>query len=150
MTPKLRITHARASDTNTYFCTVTLGALTLNSGNFVVTTRLIPVMNTPALGPWTTNGQAFGRVTALNSDAQTTYSASGQLITSKEIKINPITGELSGRPLAPGVYPFQFSARNLAGVCLNPQNVTVTVLPANANATGNFSGLVDRDATGEQ
>lgn len=138
----LRITNANAGDTNTYFCTVTLGALTLNSGNFTVTTRLRPVMNAPSIQPWTTNGQAFGNVTALNSP--TSYAATGL---PPGVVINALTGVFSGRPLASGTYTVQFTGKNLAGT--GPTlNYPITVLPALVGEAGSFAGLVSRDPSG--
>ncbi len=152
--PALRITNAGAGDTNTYFCKVSLGALTLDSGNFVVTTRLRPVMNMPSIAEWTTNGKAFGSVTALNDPIS--YAATGlpagvvlTSVTTTDIMtgIKTVTGVFSGRPLASGTYTVQFTATNLAGT--GPSlNYPVTVAATKIGEAGSYAGIVDRNLTG--
>lgn len=140
-TAALRITNAGGADTNTYFCTATLGGLTLDSGSFALTTRLRPVMNMPAIATWTTNGQAFGSVSAANNP--TSYIA---VNLPDGVKINATTGVLYGRPLVPGTWSVKFKAQNLAGI--GPQlEYPVTVAPALVGEAGNFAGLAVRDAT---
>lgn len=146
-TTALNITNAGASDTDTYVCMVTLGSLPAKaSGNFVLTTKLRPVMNTPSLGPWTTNGLAFGSVSAQNADSTTTYAAVGQLMNEGGVNINSKTGELSGRPKAQGVYNIQFTAKNSAGTSA-PLYYAITVLAPDANESGAYAGIVNRDPT---
>lgn len=146
-TTALHITNAGAGDTATYVCMVTLGSLPAKaSGNFVLTTKLRPVMNVPTLGPWTTNGLAFGSVSAQNSDSTTTYAAVGQLMNEGGVVINAKTGVLGGRPKAPGVYNIQFTAKNSAGTSA-PLNHFITVLAPDANESGAYAGIVNRDPT---
>lgn len=142
-TTALKISDANATHTNTYFCVVTLGTLTLTSGNFNVTTRLIPVMNMPMLGPWTVNGQAFGSISAQNSP--TSFSTVPALLP-PGVTLNKTTGALTGRPTAPGVYTAQFTATNAAGTSA-PLNYAITVLAAQANESGSYAGITARDGT---
>lgn len=138
LTNVLKISNANAGDTNTYFCRVSLGALTLDSGNFAVTTRLRPVVNMPSLGPWTTNGLAFGSITAQNSP--TSYAAVGL---PGGVIINATTGVFSGRPQAAGVYNVKLTATNIAGPSL-ALNYPLTVVGASANSMGTYMGITDR------
>jgi hypothetical protein len=103
-------------------------------------------MNTPSLGPWTTNGLAFGSVSAQNSDSTTTFAAVGQLMNEGGVIINAKTGELSGRPKAQGIYNIQFTAKNSAGTSA-PLYYAITVLAPDANESGAYAGIVDRDPT---
>ncbi len=144
-TSNLRITNANGGDTATYVCKVTLGAIEEPSGDFKLTTRLRPVMNIPALGPWTTNGQAYGSITAqTDPDSPVTkFTAAGL---PAGVVLNATSGVLSGRPQAPGVYTAQFTATNLAGISV-PLNYPITVEAASVNAAGSFAGVVNRHAT---
>jgi len=141
-TAGLRITNANGGDTNTYFCTVSLGALTLNSGSFTVTTRLKPVVNMPSLGPWTTNGKAFGSITAQNSP--TRFDA---VNLPPGVVLNTTTGVLSGQPKIASTYVVQFTATNLAGASAT-LNYPITIVAASTNAAGSYHGITNRDATG--
>lgn len=140
-TKELKILEPSIDDAGTYTCEVKLGSKTLNSGNFVVTVRLKPVMQVPNLGPWITNGQASGSVTAVNP--------SGGTLTYKDatlpagVTLNPTTGVISGKPKAAGIYPVTFSATNVAGTSALEYNIVVLGSPA--SSVGTFAGITQRN-----
>ena len=141
-TDSLTITGAAGSDTDTYYSEVSLGSLTMNSGNFNLTTILIPVMNMPSLGPWTVNGQAYGSVTAQNSPTRFRVTGAPAGVTMSS------TGVFAGRPLAPGVYTMLFYPANQAGEQTSAYSYPLTVLASQVGEAGSFAGIVNRDPTG--
>lgn len=143
-TSKLTISNARDSDTNIYFCVATLGSLSLPSGDFPLTTRMRPVVTPPSIGNWTTNGQAYGTISATSNSVPITYTASG-LPTGTFI--HPTTGNLYGRPAAAGVYNVKFTATNVAG-SHTAASYPITVLAASSSSIGTFIGVTDRNTVG--
>ncbi|MBL9143089.1 MAG: hypothetical protein JNM99_05335 [Verrucomicrobiaceae bacterium] len=143
-TASLQITNAQGSDEKAYYCEVTLGSLPpLKSGNFNLDVKLIPEVVLPVLGPWTTNGDATGSVTALN-DGPMTFRAVGL---PEGVAVSP-AGVISGKPKAAGTYNIYFYAKNVAGESPQmPVPATVIVVPASANASGDFAGTVARDSS---
>lgn len=149
-TATLIIKTSTDADNGVYTCDVALGGTTApsptnaTSGTYTVSVLMRPVMNAVTLGPWTTNGAAFGQITAQHTTAKTIFRSS---TLPPGWVLNPTTGVLSGRPVNDGTYAgVKFTATNEAGACDTPLIVTIVVLAPSTNAFGTYHGNLTRDA----
>jgi len=110
------------------------------SGAKTVAVRLRPVINDGVLGPWKVSGSVTEAFTAQNGPLQ--FRVTGL---PKGVVLNRITGQLSGKPLAPKTYRLGVSASNLAGE--GPVRFfEVVCQDLEARAKGAFVGLMQRTA----
>jgi uncharacterized repeat protein (TIGR03803 family) len=149
-TATLMIKSATDADDGAYTCEVALGGTVApsptnaTSGIYTVSVLMRPVMNAVMLGPWTTNGAAFGQITAQHTTAKTTFASSTLPV---GVKLDPKTGMLSGRPINDGTYQnVAFTAINEAGRCDTPLTVTIVVLAPTAGTFGSYTGVITRDS----
>jgi hypothetical protein len=110
------------------------------SGAKTVAVRLRPVVNDGVLGPWKVSGSVTEAFTAQNGPLQ--FRVTG-LPTG--VVLNKVTGQLSGKPLAPRTYRLGVSASNLAGE--GPVRFfEVVCQDLEPRAKGTFVGLMQRTA----
>ncbi|MCB1210584.1 MAG: immunoglobulin domain-containing protein, partial [Verrucomicrobiales bacterium] len=136
---KLTVKLATDADAGDYVCRVTMGALTLDSGERTVSIRHKPVVDpfAPAL-PWIVSGSVTDIVTAQNDPASFRITGLPSGVT-----YNRLNGQLSGKPLRAGTYTVKITATNLAGTsALSTSVINVSVLPT--AGIGTFHGIADR------
>ena len=142
-TNKLAISSVVASDTNTYFCDVTLGTgisaplLTATTVNYTVLDSA-PVVTAPAA--LVSRVAATVDVMPTATLVPTSWSATGL---PDGTKINTATGRITGTFTTAKNYTAKIKATNLFGASAEASwSVNVVALPA----TGNFIALLNRDA----
>lgn len=145
-TAKLTVTGATLSDQGTYTCLVRLGSVALSSGGFRLGIRTKPVLAPFTPAPWISSGTVTDAVLAQDMsplNRPTSYTVTGL---PAGMTFDKTTGQLGGKPNAPGAYTLKITATNAAGSSAQ-QIVTLSVAALPEAAVGTFNGLVDRDAT---
>lgn len=138
--PTLRITEASPADNGGYSCVVSMTGFAepIESSSVTVTVIIPPVMNPPGFD----NGVQGGPVNAFFSaqNSATSYKLRGKLPAG--VKLDAVTGQLSGRPTKPGAYSFFMSAANAAGT--SPEIEVIWQIEAfPREAVGVWSGRVE-------
>ena len=149
-TKTLRLTGIQTAEAGEYVCLMTLrtpNEVVSASVSVQVGVEAVPVLNPLTLPDTLVNEPVNRLVTIANAPGR--LSATGL---PPGVVLNPVTGELTGRPLRarlvkglPAPYTVTFRASNLAGSG-PPLVVNWTILPLPTLATGEFNGLVDRNA----
>ncbi len=135
----LRLSNVSPADVDSYFCEVTLGTTLIESGDYVLNIRRRPVMNSYTPATWIVGGSVSDSLSASNGPV--TFAVNGL---PRGVTCNPRTGVISGKPQVAGSFPLVITARNPAGTS-EAIGVTVTVLPLPPQASGLFSGLIERN-----
>lgn len=157
-TAKLAIAKADQADAAGYHCLVSMtlpaaeGGATLMGQSTVSQLAVVlkPVIADPGFGADFVSESVDGKYTLSAANGATKFTASGL---PSGVKLNPATGELTGKPLAakldklgnPLPYQVKLGAANLAGagpVIIVPW----TIQPLPSAMHGRFELLVDRDA----
>ncbi len=125
------------------------GAVTVHigagaSGAFGQLMRAKPVLTPFAPGTWIVGGSVRAVISAMN--APTRFTVSGL---PAGVKLNALTGEISGRPTVaiqmPTRYPLAITASNTAGSSA-ALKTDVIVQPLPGYTVGSFHGLIERQA----
>lgn len=139
---RLLIQSSVNEDEGSYQCTVVQnGTSKLDGSIFTVKVLRKPVLDTFTTGDWVMSGPLHLQLSAQRDPA--TYRISG-LPTG--VACDPLTGLISGRPLATGSFRLGITASNAAGTSTT-QYVTVIVQPLPALVKGSFHGLISRSIT---
>jgi subtilisin-like proprotein convertase family protein/subtilisin family serine protease len=138
----LTIKNITRADQAEYVCRVSLmeNNLHLETLPAAVTVRLKPVIVPPVITNSVVSGMPLYHITAQNG--ATKYSATGL---PPGVTLNAKDGTLSGRPATAGTYTVKITASNLAGSSA-VHTLTWTIEPFPSQASGVFTGLVERDA----
>lgn len=145
--PLLGLTSATASITPTtdgthyYWCNVSIGDNSLPIGTAVVeSVSTGPSCLWPNTEPWVLYVGGFYDRFLQAKPQPTGFSMTNE---PPGLKIDPVTGELSGVPTAPGLFNVKFQASNPAG--RGPVlTVPLLVKPLESNVLGTFAGLFER------
>ncbi len=122
-------------------------SVVVNPSSTGSTTRVLqkPVLSTFAPGPWIAGGEVRESISAQRSP--TSFTVKGL---PPGVKLNPKTGQLSGRPTVilqtPKRYTLTITASNAAGTSA-PLHTSVVVQPLPGYTVGNYHGLIARDET---
>ncbi|MDB6116295.1 MAG: Flagellar hook-length control protein FliK [Verrucomicrobiaceae bacterium] len=147
-TSKLSITKfTYADESDSYTCTVTMGALHRDTGVFLPQVRRVPELAPAATAPvsfyvsGTVNQPVTGLITVVNEvpNHPTSYKIEGL---PAGMTYNSATGALSGRPYVSGDYVLTITASNQAGTG-TPVNVVMHVQALDQHTVGRFNGLAD-------
>lgn len=148
---KLRITKFTGTDSALFRCRVTLGAKTVTSGTRDVRISAPPaIIAAGSLPALITNGAVDWRASDLISqtnsqpqDAATSFSVAKL---PRGLRFDPATGRITGRPQVTGLTSVTISitATNVAGS--GSVNVTLPFESLPSLATGEFRGLLERNA----
>ena len=139
-TAKLGITKAGLVNEGSYTCVVGMDGLTKESGPFIVTLLMKPVVAAGGPFPWLVSGPVNELITATSSPTKFVFTTLPAGVAG-----NPLTGQLSGKPTkaTTTTKTFGVTASNAAGT--SPAvffDYTIADLPA--PVVGTFNGLVDR------
>ncbi|MBL9146623.1 MAG: S8 family serine peptidase [Verrucomicrobiaceae bacterium] len=140
--PTLTILRAESSDQANYECTVTMGAVSAESGASAVSLRYKPDIQLPSLpSDLIVSG---GPITPINLNIAN--GVTKVLITGlpSGLSYNALTGVISGTPdVAVTNVPIKVIAYNAAGYVQKTFNLTIA--PSDPETIGTFDGLIDRD-----
>ncbi|TDU81263.1 putative delta-60 repeat protein [Prosthecobacter fusiformis] len=135
--------YPKAADAGTYTCRVTLGNAQRTGVSYGLTPKLPPVpAAAPTLYSWKVGQQVSEQLVFTGEVTQ--YLASGL---PPGIRLNPLTGQLTGTPFRDGTYSITAHAKNAAGTS-SIQQIPASVLPLGIYERGRFVGLIDRDTPG--
>ena len=138
----LTILRSESSDQDSYKCTVTMGAVFVESGASAVSLRYKPDIQLSALpSDLIVSG---GAITPINLNI--TNGVTKVLIAGlpSGLSYNALTGVISGTPnVAVTNVPIKVIAYNAAGYVQKTFNLTIA--PSDPETVGTFEGLIDRD-----
>ncbi|MCX6854042.1 MAG: choice-of-anchor D domain-containing protein [Verrucomicrobia bacterium] len=133
-----------------FFFIRTSGAITVgvvapvSSSNVAKLALQKPILNVFAPDPWIAGVEVNEAVTAQNSPSEFTVRG-----LPPGVKLNPRTGQISGRPTVilqvPKRYQLTITASNAAGICERSLKTSVIVQPLPGYTVGAYHGLIDRD-----
>ena len=140
---QLKVQGVVGDDAGDYQCVYTLPGVAARAGGIMrVTVRLKPVVQALDQGsPWIVSGSINDQIQALHSP--TSYSVSGL---PSGVKLNTITGAISGTASLPGIYSLRITAKNEAGTSA-PFLAQVPVQALPGPSLGSFEGLMERSAS---
>lgn len=145
---KLTIKGATDADQGTYICQVSLNANpAINGGARNVTIARRPIVNPFTPGNWSVS-QDTGALVITAQNGGSKFTATGL---PPGVKINPLTGELSGRPTQPRMVKGQVVPYKIKIVVTNPGGVSEPyfydwlVEPLAPKVVGNFNGLINHN-----
>lgn len=140
---KLTITNGDVLDSDVYRCEVSMGMLTLFTGDFTIHFVEEPIVQAPAANDSTYIVSQTMTLPIVTTGFPSSYTIKG--LPSGMI-YNTKTGVISGRPNVSGSFLITVTAKNPAGTGTQTFTLTVQALPA--RTIGSFKGLLERNTTG--